>query len=243
MSLIKFVSMSVDGGKKGVEVPDVKTVIIRGRLKNRFLNVVESLLAMDVSGYNAQLDGQESIDDEAYILFKDGGIRAKDGVAELQGVVPPTHVIRYAGSGDKFRSFYLSPTLSTYSPVYTDMRKYSHVIVDSRWYRLISIVNDLLNFEFVRLEDGNLSFSPRSDMPVSVEGQKFVYMLMAECYLTPENFKRVLLLSDIPSLDTATQLKLFQRLGVIPGFGVIFSAAGVEFTDVKEGTSISFLSV
>lgn len=249
MPLIKFVSMSIEGGKKGVELPDANTIIVRGRLKDHFLYTVESLLGMDTTGYYGELDKQSgaeysSIDDETYLLFSgDGGIMFKDRSVQTRGVVPNTHVIRYVGADANFRSFYMEQGLSTYSTVYTDMRKFSHVIIDAKWLRLISTVNNLLGFEFVSLSDGALHFSPKSDMPISEDGQKFVYMLMAESYLTPDGYKRVLLLADIPFLDKEAQLKLFKRLSDIAGFGLILTTADLDFTDISEGTSISFLSV
>ena len=248
MSLIKFVSMTIDGGKKGVELPDVKTVIVKGKLKEHFLYVVESLLAMDTSGYYGQVDKQtgsnyKELDEEVYMLFQDGGIRSENQLVQVTGVVPNTHVIRYTGAGETFRSFYMEPGLSTYSSVYTDMRKYSHVIPDAKWFRLIAMVNDLLGFEFVSLDTEGLHFAPRADCWISVEGQKFVYLLMAESYLTPDGYKRVLLLSDIPYLEKEAQIKLLRRLSDIPGFGVTLSTAVVEFTDITAGSSISFLSV
>lgn len=248
MSLIKHVSMTIDGGKKSMELSDARTIIVRGRMKEHFLYVVESLLAMDTSGYYGEIDKQaganyKDIEDEAFVLFQDGGIRSVDKVVQTSGVVPSTHVIRYTGADEKFRSFYMEQGLSTYSTVYTDMRKYSHVISDAKWFRLLAMVNDLLGFEFVTADDGELAFHPMNGFPVSPDGQKFIYLLMAECYLTPEKYRRVLLLSDIPYLTTELQIKFLKRLGDIPGHGVTFSTSKVEFTDIQERDSISFLSV
>lgn len=249
MSLIRMVGFEVDGSPVSVEIPSKKTVFVRGRLREHFLYVVESLLARDVTGYYGELDMQagkhyRDLDGELFLLFNDGGIQARDKVVQVNGIVPSTHVIRYIGVDDKFRSFCLEQGLTTYSTVYTDMRDYSHVINDAKWVRLVMTVNDLLGFEFAVLEDGHLRFNPLEGHAVSPEGQKFMYMLMAECYLTPANVaRRVLLLSDIPYLDKELQLKFLKKLSDIPGLSLILSTADVDFTDIKEGSSISFLSV
>lgn len=246
MSLIKVVGMNVDGSDLSFELPDAKVIFLRGRLKEHFLYVMESLLSMDASGYYGELDCHEQADlsGGAFMLFSGGGaVKSKDKFVEATGLIPPTHVIRYTGKGQTFRSFYMERGLSTYSPVYTDMRRYSHAIDDAKWIRLIGVVNNLLGFEFVRLIDGRLDFHPKAGLPISQEGQKFVYMLMAECYLTPDKYKRVLLLSDIPYLDRQDELRLIQRLSYINGHLLALSTAGVDFSDIKPGSSISFLSV
>lgn len=248
MPLIKSVSMTVDGSKVAKELPDVRTVVVKGKLKEHFLYTIESLLAMDTSGYYGAIDGKASyrdLDGEHYLLFRDGssGIRSMDKVCQTTGVVPSTHVIRYTGDDIKFRSFYMEQGLSSYSSVYTDMRKYSHAITDAQWCRLIMLVDNLLGFEFVVFEDGALRFNPQDGMPLSAEAQKFIYMIMAECYLTPPNYKRVLLLSDIPYLDNQMQIKLFKRLGELPGFGITLTTADIGFTDIQERDSISFLNL
>ena len=249
MSILKMVSMTVDGHVVSHEIPGKKTVFVRGRLAEHFLYVIESLLAMDVSGYYGELDkqagvGYKELEGENFVLFNDGCIKSVDKVVQTTGIVPKTHVIRYNGVGSDFRSFYLEPGLSTYSTVYTDMRDYSHVIDDAKWVRLIATVNDLLGFEFVRLDNEKLLFNPVDGHKISVDGQKFAYMLMAESYLTPsDTYRRILLLSDIPYFDKETQLKLLHRLGTIPGLSLILSTAKVDFADIKEGSSITFLSV
>ena len=249
MSLIKMVGMEVDGSHISAEIPAKKVVFVKGRFREHFLYAVESLLARDFSGYYGELDKQvgksyHELDGEYYLLFNDGAIQARDKAVQVTGVVPSTHVIRYNGVDDKFRSFCLSQGLTTYSTVYTDMRNYSHAIDDAKWIRLMMTVNDLLGFNFVQLIDDKLQFCPRAEHHVSPAGQKFMYMLMAECYLTPPDvLRRVLLLSDIPYLDKEMQIKFIKKLSDIPGLSLILSTAAVDFTDIKEGTSMSFLSV
>lgn len=248
MSLIKYVGMQIDGGDVGVEFPNKTILFVRGRLNEHFLYVMESLLARDTSGYYSDLDSHagklySDIDGHLVMLFNDGAIQSNERVIQVSGVLPSIHVVRYIGVGTTFRSFHLESSLSTYSTVYSDMRKYSHVIDDAKWVRLISVVNDLLGFEFVKLEDEKLSFSPSADCKFSIEAQKFVYMLMAECYLTPDGFRRILLLSDIPFLEKEDEVKFINKLCAIPGASLTLSTSEVGTSDIEPYNSMSFLSV
>lgn len=248
MSVIKYVGMQVDGGDVGVEFPNKRALFVRGKLNEHFLYVVESLLARDTTGYYSELDSHagksyKDIDGELLMLFNDGAIRSSERVIQVTGVLPSIHVVRYIGVGNTFRSFYLESSLSTYSTVYTDMRKYSHIIDDAKWVRLIAVVNDLLGFEFVSLDESGLHFSPSEGHHFSVEAQKFIYMLMAECYLTPDGFRRILLLSDIPFLEKSDEVKFINKLCDIPGGSLALSTAWVSADDIEPYKSMSFLGV
>lgn len=249
MSVIKFASFQdADGGLIGVELPNKKTIFVRGKLSEHFLYVVESMLARDTSGYYGKLDGSagksyQDVDGEMCLLFNDGAIRSNERVIQVNGALPSTHVIRYTGVDSTFRSFLLENSLTTHSPVYSDMRKYSHIIDDAKWVRLIAVVNNLLGFEFAKLSDGSLSFSPRTDCHFTVEAQKFMYMLMAECYLTPDGFSRILLLSDMPFLEKEDEIKFISCLGTIPYHSLTLSTSRASMDDIQAYESMSLISV
>lgn len=245
---MSFIKSAKVGSGINCEFPDKKIIFVRGKSREQLLYVVESLLAMDMSGYYAELDkraGREytGVGDDVYLMFNDGAITASGGVVQLQGLIPKTHVIRYIGVDTQFRSFYLEQNLQSYSSVYTDMRKYSKVIDDAKWFRLITTVNDLLGFTFVELEDDELKFHPSEECAISTDGQKLIYMLMAESYLTPEGYKRVMLISDIPYLEKDMELKLIKRLGAITGLSLILSTADVEFSDIANEQAMTILTV
>lgn len=248
MSLIKVVGFQVDGHEVSFELSQKKTIYVKGQYREHIMYIMESLLARDGSGYYWDLDTRrdakyKEVEGKSYILFNDGGIMCQDKVVQVNGLVPNIHVIRYTGQDYTFRSFYLQNGLSEYSPIYTDMRKYSHVFDDAKWVRLMVTLNDLLGFEFVRRVGDELQFSPNEASEIPVKCQEFMYMLMAECYLTPGGtYSRVLLLSVIPGMPKTIQQKFIQRLGEIPGATLTMSSAPMEITDIKDGTSITFLS-
>lgn len=247
MSLIKCVTTEISGRVIQVNLPEKKTLILRGSTALHLLHIVECLLGQDFTGYYWNLDksygfNYEEVSGESSIIFNDGAVFGKDKVTQVQGVIPNIHVIRYL-SGYTIRSFYLSTTVSSFSPIYDNLTKYYGILQDTQWVRLIMLVNNVLGFEFVRLEEDKLEFNQLRGSYISVEGQKLVYSIISECFLTPDKYSRVLLLPDIDVLPKDIQVRFLEVLDNIKGHTLTLSTANLGFEDIKGRSIISFLNV
>lgn len=248
MSLLKKVSTVISGQTVEVNLPDKKTILLRGRNSLQVIFIIESLLRQDFTDYFRTLDKQFGYDysepeGTSYIRFNDGIIMGKDKAIQIQGQVPNIHVVRYLGSCNKIRSSYMSETMNTQANTEVDMTKYSHIIFDSQWIRLIASVNSILGFEFVKLENEQLQFNFDNTKEIGVEGQEIIYLLIAECTLTPEGYSRVLLLPNIPYLSPKTQVKLLEVLDNFRGHTLTLSLANIQPSDLSASSIISFLNV
>lgn len=246
MSLLKSISTEINGRKAQVTFPDKKSIVLKGQNALHMLFVVESLLAQDLSGYYSEVDKKDGfnygdIEGLSSLTFNDGAIFGKDNMCKAQGILPNIHVIRCLGT--TFRSFYLSQELSGYSTVYNDMRHYSHIIQDAQWIRLLALVNNIVGFEMVSMKNGDLSFSFMDNYGISVEGQQIIYLLMAECFLTPDNYSRVLLIPNMSCLDNQTQIRFLEVLDDIKGHTLTLSTASIQPSELSESSCISFLNV
>lgn len=247
MSLIKSINTEISGRGVQVYLPEKKTIILKGVNSLHIIHILECLLGQDFTGYYWELDKQygfryNEVSGVSSVVFNAGAILGKDKVIQLQGVVPNIHVIRYL-NGYTFRSFYLSTTVGADTTLYSDMTKYSHVLQENQWIRLVVLVNSLIGFEFVRLDEESLKFDFRNDADISVDGQKLIYSLLAECFLTPDGYSRVLLLPDMSVLPNDKQVRFLEVLDDIKGHTLTLSTAKISASDVKENSIISFLNV
>lgn len=249
MSLIKGITTEIQGRTIQVALPDKKTLVLRGSssLPLHLLHIVECLLGQDFTGYYWKLDKSYgfnylTVEGESSVSFNTGVIFGKDKVTQAVGSVPNIHVIRYL-SGYTFRSFYLTTTVGSYAPIYSNLTQYSGILQDTQWVRLISLVNNVLGFEFVELDGEHLEFNVLDASYVSVEGQKLVYSLMAECFLTPEGYSRVLLLPNIEVLPIDVQVRFIEVLDNIKGHTLTLSTAKIGVENLRESSVISFLNV
>lgn len=247
MSLIKSINTEISGRGVQVYLPEKKTIILKGINALHVIHILECLLGQDFTGYYWELDKQygfrySEVSGVSSVVFNAGAILGKDKVIQLQGVVPNIHVIRYL-NGYTFRSFYLSTTVGADATLYSDMTKYSHVLQENQWIRLLALVNNLVGFELVRLDGESLKFAFRNDVDISVDGQKLIYSLLAECFLTPEGYSRVLLLPDMSVLPSDKQVRFLEVLDDIKGHTLTLSTAKISASDIKENSIISFLNV
>lgn len=247
MSLLKSLNTEVNNRALQVNFPDKKSLILRGTNALQVIHIVECLLSQDFTGYYAELDKKYGFRyDNVYglssLVFNAGAILGKNKETQVQGVVPNIHTIRYLGCYT-IRSFYLTNVAGTYAPLYNNMTRYSHVIQDIRWVRLLALVNNVVGFELVKLENEQLKFNFVENGEIGVDGQKLIYSLIAECFLTPDGYSRVLLLPDMNILPKNIQVRFLELLDDINGHTLTLSTANIIPSDIKTTSIISFLNV
>lgn len=248
MSLVKGIELGVSHKKIKLELPKKKTIILRGSVSETILYVVESLLSNDFTGYNFELDRQygfnyDRITGECCVNFNEGVIRGRHKTVSIKGEIPKIHCIRYLGACNQLRSFVLAYNSPNFDLVTTDTRKYSPIIDDVYWNRLVGLTNSVIGAEVVTFKDKKLDFKFLEDYPITVEGQQIIYMLIAECFLTPKGYHRVLLLPNIPYLSKEVQLNLLEVLDNIKGHSLTLSTAEVDVLDISGRRAITALNI
>lgn len=248
MSVIKRVSTQVKGKTCSVSIPDSKTVILRGRLNLQILFTVESLLARDFTGNLAKIDSQyryhyEPFEGESRLEFLNGVIIGANQTVKVEGEIPKIHCIRYLGNGfEEIRSFLLSET-AVVNRLYTNTVKYTSALSPKSWVRMIAMVNSVVGYQMVTLTGTDLKFNFESDDEIDEEGKKLIYLLISECFLTPDDYTRVVILPDISCLYPEVQVKLLDTLDNIAGHSLTLSAARLQPSDILNSQSIKMINI
>lgn len=233
---LKGFKTQVNGKLMSVAIPDKKTILLRGTNSLQAIHTLECLLARDFTENYSSMDGQygyhyEEKKGTSQLLFDTGSIYGKDLATRVDGKIPNIHCIRYLKNGF-FRSFYVTnETVNADIDICTT--EYNpNILSVSEWFRLIASVNNLIGAEVVKLEGTNIRFNFKEDLEWSIDAQKFVYLIIAECFITSDNYKRVLLLPDIEILTSKQQIQLLELLDNIKGHWVTFSSGNIDFKDV-----------
>ena len=92
-----------------------------------------------------------------------------------------------------------------------NLTRYTDRIDETIWNKLLKTVNDFIGYDVVTVKDKELHFNFTPNQ-YSVEAQKTIYMLISECFITPSDYLRIVLLSDIETLTVEQQLELIKVL-------------------------------
>lgn len=233
---LKSLKTIIDEKEKEVTFPDKKSVIVKGENKNQILYLIETLLSRDYTDYYAKIDSNydffyEPLSEMSVLVFTNGKIIGKSSTIKVQGEVPKIHCIRYVRNG-VIRSFLCNDNMDECS-LGNNMTRYNEQIDMSIWYRLIQTVNDYLGFVFVELVDKDLRFHFTTDniKKFTVDAQKLAYMLISECFITPENYLRILLLSEIECMTKEQILDLIKLLDNLKGHEMLLTVDEIETKD------------
>ena len=245
--LLKSLKTEINGNLVSINFPDKKSIILRGENGIQLLHVLESLLSNDFTGYMSDKDKQygfhyKPISGMSQLSFNTGDIYGKDKSIHIQGSIPKIHCIRYLGACNKIRSFLISDQLE-YSELYIDTTKYSQSLEVSQWVRLSSLVNDVVGFNMVTFENSKLKIKFLEDYTISIEGQQIIYLLIAECFVTPRGYSRIVLLPDIPYLTGELQVKLIETIDNINGHTLALSTGDIKPSDLSHTSVVSFINI
>lgn len=219
---IKKLSMFIDNRMINVDFQGHKLVCLSGVKENRdtLLYTLERFLANDFSSYYNEIDSNlgfkyKNVEGSCTLNFINGFFSYSDGKQKQRGTTPNIHCIRYT-KGGRIRSFLLSSNSSD-EVIGTNMTVFSSVISDSKWNRLVTIVNKLIGYEVVKLDikSRKISFDIHSYNDWSEDAIKFVYLLISEAMLTPDKYTRVMLLSEIDILSINQITELIKTLSSI----------------------------
>lgn len=243
-STIKF---TANDKKISFDFKNKSNIIVSGVNKLNLIYALEMLLSSTFNKDIATKDivyGIKYADiTECALTFDNGAIIfGKNGRIAKQGNVPNIHCIRHTYNGI-IRS-YLFSDYSCNAGISNSLTSYSPILSDNDWFRLCAITNRYLGVDVVSLENNKLTFNFSSDIKYSIDAQKFVYLLFAECMLTPEGFKRVVLLGDINILDKSSQVRLIKYLNLIRNQSCSISTINVSFDDEEiKNNNITVLSI
>ena len=235
--------INLDFSKKAV-------LVLNGMNSDDIIYRIECLLYNDYTSYYLKYDNtlgfNYSVFDEDSVLYFNNGSHiigtASKRIITTKNTLPKLHCIRYLQKGE-IRSFITTDSdITGKKSIDYDTTVYSSDISQNIWFRIIETTNQYLGKKFVELKDNKLYFD-FSENDFSKEAQKFVYLLISECYLIPKDYKRVLLLSNIELLNNSQQVRLLELLGNFSSHDICISSARINISDCSDNTNISFLNI
>ena len=227
--------------------PNKKSIVLRGNNGEQILYVLESLLSQDYTNYYLDLDRKNfglsytELEKPSQLDFTNGFILGKDRTVTFTGQVPAIHCIRYVGDGT-VRSF-LSSKEKLFSSLDINTKHYNSILPLAVWMRMLAVVNDILGFKFVDFVDGDIAFKFDENSEYSVDAQKLVYTLVSECFLTPQGYARVLLLSNLDYLTVEQKVHLIEKIDNLQGHSALITTCNISIDDVSDNSAITFLNV
>lgn len=240
----KGIKTIINEQEKAVKLPDKKTVVLQGENKENIMYLIETLLSRDYTDYYAKIDRNYGfyyfpLSKISVLEFTNGKIIGKKSTIKINGEIPKIHCIRYVKDGI-IRSFLCSDYTEKNNCALTEnLTRYTDRIDETIWNKLLKTVNDFIGYDVVTVKDKELHFNFTPNQ-YSVEAQKTIYMLISECFITPSDYLRIVLLSDIETLTVEQQLELIKVLDNIKGHEMLFTTCPIED---KSDEVIGFLKV
>lgn len=248
---IKGIEFSVNNRKQSIVFPNKKSIILKGNNTNELFSVMERLLGQDMTDYYPTIDEVEynilyqKIGMQSQLHFTDGVLIGKDLTVKKSGSIPTVHCIRYL-KNNKFRSFITEDKNKHNNQIlFTNTTKYSDSIPMTTWQRIITTVNSFIGAEFVSydMNTRQLVFATENAEGWTYKAEKIIYMLISECYLTPEGISRVLLLPQIECMTAKQEMELIEVLDNIKGHCLLLSDINVSFNDIPKNSALTVISI
>lgn len=237
---IKSIQTTIDSEFISVKFPNKQSIILRGRecKLEQILYLLECSFMNDFTDYYGEIDRKKGynyypLDGQTLVTFTDGAIRGKDKRVEKSGIIPQFHVIRYV-SGSEIRSFYISKSMSNF------VDSFSKQLTSDDLIRLVANVNKVCGCEFCKVEDSKITFN---DAYTSDENCKLIYLLIAECFQTPEGYMRVILLPNIKTMSGKQQARLIETLDNFNGHELLLSSGNIDESDLSPNSCVVFLTI
>lgn len=233
-----FLNIQLNGSVRNIEITEGKTNILSGNYSQAVQYAIEHLLRHDFSHlYDecAKIDYNFDVSRVgSSIVLKLGysSIVSENGVVTTDGGFPAVHMVRYMENGG-VRSCLISENSESISSVFQNMCKYSDVLTQVGWMRLVSLVNHVVGGNFVELINKTLRFN---DVDMA---RKVVYLVLSECMTTPPGYRRLVILPDLIELPEDMRVRLLSVLDDMESFLATISltplkSSAVEFLGATE---------
>lgn len=209
--------MTIDDKLVNLSFDNSSCVCLTGQedIKATVVYTIERMLARDFGLYYDTLDSEiikyKPVTGNITIKLQNGVLTRDTRSVHAVGDIPKLHCIRYT-IGGRIRSFTINDE-SDNGIIGVNMTEYNSQVSDGKWLRLANLVNGVCDFDFVQLDtqNGVLSFNFENDT-WSEEELKIVYLLLSESILTPDGYRRVIMLTPLNELTKEHQKSLISAL-------------------------------
>ena len=249
--LFKQLKCNLNDRTVSIDFKEGSCQIINSSYILEIMHILETLIIGDSVGYLQDYDRSlgcyYSNNDESELIFSNNSsVRIFNRKVFFNGEIPKIHCVRHI-SNAKIRSSLLNGSIIE-EPTNVDMTKYSNAITDQQWLRCISLMNQLIGSDIVDLSSNrtllrNSFYRGMARDDINLDVQKFIYTIVAECFLTPDGYKRLVLLPRLEFLGTRLALDLIKTLGKISKHELLISDLKVTTKDIREDDNIIIVNI
>lgn len=239
---LRQIITDVGGTFKSIELPNSRSVVMLGddKVKDSVMGLVKSMLGCDYIGVLSENFDIDTFTSSSSLIFDSGELFLRDKAVATKGKVPRLHYIEYTG-GDSIESFLV--TMSTDDTnLGVDLTKYSNIISQDKWLRLIALTNSVVGFEFVSLHNDNLVFSFDTSY-MSESALKVTYLLVAESFVTPSGYTRLVCIRDKGDFSNKELGKLIEVLDNIRNLERVICTVNLVKEDFSSNSKVSFVDI
>lgn len=217
----KGISAFCNGKLIQIELPDKKSIVLDGKNGDFILSLIRSILSMDYNDYFLDYgDMKDMLLENSYLRFTNGGIACRDNAITIDGSVPKIHCV-YARKNGGINSFLISNNTDL-TTISFNMTEYTDIIDTNSWVRLQELINRFAGFEFLKIDSKKLYFNSIT------EELKLAYLLMAESFLTPENYLRIVLIPKLGVFSPSRFCEFMELLDNIHRLEVILTTEDIN---------------
>lgn len=233
---LKFINLSFE---------DSKVVLLSGANGEQILFTMECLLANDFTPQYAQQDVAQGY---AYTPFSglsslqigsDGGIILGTNLTvQKRGKMPQIFCVRSVGTAYT-RCFLISD--EDFKANLSD--KLSASEERGKVERLITTYNEFVGYRALSILNDTVTFYLKETDKLTVELQKYIYVLFESILKTPVGYKTVVLLSYIDELSDEDHARLIEMLCTFACVDCIFTTADIGVDDFSDSSQVSVVNV
>lgn len=202
------------------------------KIRNQAEETIEALYMNDYTGYYNTYDKDMGFDCDLFtgsadITFTEGGSLSGKLTApvKVEGKVNDYHLVRLLPDGS-IRSLGKRSNADEVARISTNMLHYNNALSGVEWQKLAVSMNRIFDSSVIEVGRNTLKFNT---MDIKV---KTVYLLVAECYLTPVDTQRIVLLPDINKMLGSDLILTHSLLSELSKINRLDMILGTEYYDM-----------
>ena len=239
--MFKSFSTSNDNLSLSIQFPEKGVLLVKGKNTNTVLHLIESLLAYDFTGNLVNDSVPFKYEGVSSLVFDTGVLTGQDKMVFAEGEVPKIHSIRYLELSNSIRSFLLGNDEAG-SLISNQTIKKTSAISDEIWVRIVQTLNKIFRYTALSIQNSELIFSFKEQYELSEDIQKIMFLMLSECYLTPEGYNRLIILPNMDGVNKSVLSKFIYQLLLTSGKTTIMTSADLQLSDFSLMVPVGILT-
>lgn len=241
----KGITTQVGGRLINIELPDTKSIALTGDNQSCdfILDVIRSLLTCDYTNELEVFGGQNTVfKTRSTLTFTNGTVSVKNKSVIIDGKIPKLHILDVDEFGG-LASVIMSDSIDIRNSVGIDTTNLKFLrtqLADIQVRRLVELMNRYAGYDAISIGVDELKFNFE---PENASRLQVAYMTLAESFLTPDNFLRIVLLHNCSFFDEIELAKFVELLDNVPKLEMLFVSGKIDSSSLSANSVVKFVNV